>query len=779
MDKKYVSKQIAEEGIVLLKNKNGALPLKGECVAAFGRTFYYCFKGGAGSGDVMGVFPVNPSEAMEETDVELVREISDFYNDYNSKTYEDELKYWNRHNCKWVNSLPEPHVSDELIESAAKKAKKAIINIGRSSGEWFDIPKEKGSFYLTDEETSLIERVTEKFDSVILLLNTYGVIDTGFIKKYKFAAVVYTSMGGSEMGYAVANVLCGKATPSGKLADTWAPIETYPTHEGFDTLEIPYKEGIYVGYRYFDSFGIEPDYPFGFGLSYTEFRISPTFLKNEGTKITVGARVENIGNIFGKEVVQVYISEPQGKLHKAYQQLAGFVKTETLQKGEACDVEIRFDLADFSAFEEETASFLLEKGDYLVRLGNSSRNTEVIGKLRLSDDAVTFQTVNRLPLQTKLDLIKTSPDKFYTYSEEKNQINSCPVLNINSSEIIKRSPSELSDFPNIDKAENYKLSDVRSGKISIEEFVAQLSNEQLSDILNGVTGKTLSPNLNVGTMSVTVEGAAGEIWSNQELEIPPCINADGPTGVRLGGFIDEEGQIPRDTELSLKMSAFPIATCIANTWNVVLARSFGDCVSDDMSIAGINGWLAPALNIHRNPLCGRNFEYYSEDPLISGEMAAATVNGIQYNEKGESKKHYATIKHFAANNAEKYRFDSDSIVSERALREIYLKGFKIAVEKSKPYAVMNSYNKINGAYASDSFDLNNGILRMEWGYEGCVMTDWCCKSHSDLMPQAGCDLVMPGLKNQEYLDSINNGTIKLSDARKGVRNILNLVLKTT
>ncbi len=777
--KKSIAKQIATEGIVLLKNENKVLPLSEERVAAFGRTFYYCLKGGAGSGDVLGIFPVNPYEALKETKVDLCSEVSEFYNAFNSERYDPELKYWNRYNCEWVNSLPEPSVPDVLIENAAETCKKAIINIGRSSGEWFDIPKEKGSFYLTDEEISLIERVKKNFDHVILILNTYGVIDTEFIKKYNFDAVLYVSMGGEEMGNAVSDVLVGNASPCGKLADSWAPIDSYPTHEGFDTLNIPYKEGIYVGYRYFDSFGITPDFHFGFGLSYSQFRISPTFVRNEGTNITVGAKVQNVGDYDGKEVVQVYLSEPQGKLHKAYQQLAAFKKTESLIKGEECDVELSFDLADFAAFNEENAEFVLEKGNYLIRLGNSSRNTEVIAKLCLNEDAVTFKTVNRLPLKQKLDLIKTTPESFYSYEGENGEIEIAPVLNISQSDIKLTFPKALKEDEFLKGKGSIKFSDVRSGRASLDEFVAELSDEQLSDILNGVTSKTLIPNLNVGTMAVTIEGAAGEIWSSKELDIPPCVNADGPTGVRLGGFIDKVNKIPRDSELSLKMTAFPIATCIANTWNLSLAKAFGEAVSDDMSISGLNGWLAPALNIHRNPLCGRNFEYFSEDPLISGEMAAAVVIGIQLDENGESKKHYATIKHFAANNAEKYRFDSDSVVSERALREIYLKGFKIAVQKGKPYALMNSYNKINGEYASDSVDLNKGILRSEWGFDGCVMTDWDCKSHSELMPKAGCDLVMPGFKNEEYLNAIRNGTINKADAQLCAKNILALVLKTT
>lgn len=782
MEKSYKNqaiREIASEGIVMLKNQNGALPLKStDRVAAFGRTFYYCFKGGAGSGDVLGVFPVHPYEAMLNTDITFDKGVSDFYNNFNSERYDPELKYWNRYDRKWVNSLLEAEIPDELIENAAKTCNKAIINIARSSGEWFDVPKEKGSFYLSDTEASLIERVTAKFESVILLLNTYGVVDTGFIKKYNFDSVVYTSMGGSEMGNAVADVLTGKESPSGKLTDTWADIELYPTHEGFQDLEIPYNEGIYVGYRYFDSFGVEVDFPFGFGLSYTDFRISPTFCRLNGSKVQVGASVENIGETAGKEVVQVYLSEPQGKLNKAYQQLAAFKKTRKLKAGEKEDMEIAFDLADFAAYDEEKAEFVLEKGDYIIRLGNSSRSTEVIAKIHIPEDIVTLKTVNRAVCPKKLNLIKADPKNFYTYGEEKNQLDNCPVLELSAKEVKCVTVKQPKENKPLESKGFFTLEDVRNNKATVEDLVAQFSDEQLVDIINGVTSQTFGTNLHVGTMAVTVEGAAGEIWSCDTYKIPPCINADGPTGIRLGGFIGRSA-IPRDTELSLIMSAFPTATCVANTWNIALAQKMGECISDDMSIAGINGWLAPALNIHRNPLCGRNFEYYSEDPVISGEMAAGAVKGIQTLPDGSPSKHYATIKHFAANNAEVLRFDSDSLVSERALREIYLKGFEIAVKKSEPLALMNSYNKVNGVYASDSFDLNTAILRAEWGYEGCVMTDWSAKSTSAKMPHAGCDLVMPGCRNKDYLEGLKDGSISRADVQRCAVNVMRLVLKTT
>ena len=777
---KEIAGVLAENGMVLLKN-GGALPLKKEeSIAAFGRTMYFCFKGGAGSGDVMGREPVQPYDALLSDGVTVDDDVAEFYKSFNAERYETELKYWNRVNREWINSFTEPVPSIQLVENAAKRNKTAVVSLGRSSGEWFDIPKESGGYYLTENELALLKSVTENFQKTVLLLNYCGNMDISFLKDFEIDAVLYTAMGGEQMGNAVSRVLTGAVNPSGKLTDTWGELESYPTHEGFETLAIPYNEGIYVGYRYFDTFGIDPIFPFGFGLSYTTFDITVADVAVNGTEVTVTAKVKNTGDTAGKEVVQIYVSEPSVKLQKAYQQLAAFKKTKLLDPGETERLKIVFDLKSLAAYCEETAEFLLEKGSYYIRVGDSSRNTHIAAAVQLDETAVCKKVSNKLQLKSPLSLIEPNGKKPFTYFGEEDEKQSCKKLPLCACEIktdtvfYSTTPEEFSKKD--DKL--HTLKEVKNGEITIEQFVAQLSLPELSNILNGVTSHSLPTELHVGTMARKIEGAAGEIWSDERYGIPACVNADGPAGIRLGGFIDNHGDIPRDTELSLAMTAFPTATTLANSWDEELLEEFGRAVSCDMKMCGLNGWLAPGMNLHRNPLCGRNFEYYSEDPLLSGLMAAATVRGVQTLENGKSSSHYVTVKHLAVNNAEQFRFDSDSMVSERALREIYLRGFEIAVKESNPLAVMNSYNKINGEYTSDSYDLNTAILRDEWGYDGCVMTDWCAKSSAILMPNAGCDLVMPGLKNSEYLKGMESGEIPKAVAQRCACNVLNLVIRT-
>ena len=628
----------------------------------------------------------------------------------------------------------------------------------------------------------MLKNVTSCFKKTVLILNYSGVMDITFAERYNIDAIVYTSMGGEETGNSVADILVGNVSPSGKLTDSWCKLEDYITNDRITELSIPYNEGIFVGYRYFDTFGIDPVYPFGFGLSYTDFDINVKGVSVEKTCVNIDVEVKNVGKFKGKEVVQVYLSEPEGKLPKAYQQLATFKKTTELGVGETENLNLSFDITDFAGFDEETAQFILEKGNYYIRVGNSSRNTHIAAKITLESTVVTFKTVNRMKLQEELDLLSPQNAKPISYIGEEDEKENCISLSFNKDDFVAGVSLPENRVPNeLEKIDQnlHTIGEVADGKITMEQFVAQFSNSELADILNGVTGNTINVNMNVGTMARSIQGAAGEIWSSEKYGIKPCVNADGPTGIRLGGFIDKPGQIPTDTEMSLKMTAFPIATCIASTWNPALAEDFGRAVADDMETVGLEGWLAPAMNIHRSPLCGRNFEYYSEDPLISGVFGGATVKGIQFAEDGTSACKYTTIKHFAANNAETQRFDSDSIVSERALREIYLKPFKIAIKIGNPIAVMNSYNKINGIYASDNFDLNTGILRREWGYDGCVMTDWGAKSSATLMPNAGCDLVMPGCKNKQYLEGLENGSIPRSVAQRCAVNIMNVVLKTT
>lgn len=776
---KKIALESAREGMVLLKNRNEALPLKrDEKIAAFGRTFYFCFSSGAGSGAVLGKPPIDLYKCFLDEGCVLDGEIADFYHNFNQKRFDDELKYFNRVDRKWVNSLPEAPINEKMISDAASRCDTAVINIGRTSGEWIDVIKEAGGYYLTDIEKAVLKNVKKYFKKTVLLLNIHSVIDMKFIEELDFDAILNTALAGEKAGEAAADIIFGNVSPSGRLTDTFADIDDFPTNEGFDALEIPYNEGIYVGYRYFDSFNKKVVYPFGFGLSYSDFIIDTNNIKTENSKITITANVENCGKFASKEVVQVYLSEPKGKLEKAYQQLAGFAKTETLNPGESEEVTISFDLASFACYDAESEAYILEKGVYTIRVGKNSRNTDVAAVINLTDTVTVKKVKNLFGNTDKLNLI-SAPD---IKQDKKDDIANIKLITL-SKENIKCETANYSAepaeclIPGSGNAD-ITLCDVFENRELIKDFVSQFTDEELSDILNGVTGNTLSEELHVGTMARTVDGAAGETFSSKKYKIPTCVNADGPAGIRLGGFVGRN-PVPKETEYSLKMTAFPTATTIANSFNLKLAEEFGRCVGLDMDTCGVAGWLGPGMNIHRNPLCGRNFEYYSEDPLVSGLFAAAAVRGCQTEEDGSPSGRYATIKHFAANHAENFRFDSDSVVSERALREIYLRAFEIAVREGKPLAVMNSYNKLNGEYTSDSKRLNICVLRDEWGYDGCVMTDWCAKSSAKYMVNAGCDLVMPGLKNKEYLELIKSGVISRAAARQSAQRIMELVLKTS
>ncbi len=782
MDKKYLLKvalESAREGMVLLKNRDGALPLKREeKTAAFGRTFYFCFSSGAGSGAVLGKPAIDLYDCFLKENCELDREIADFYHSFNQKRYESELKYFNRVDRKWVNSLSEAPINEKMIKDAAKRNSTAIINIARTSGEWIDVKKEAGGYYLTDIEKAVLKNVKKYFKKTVLLLNVHGVTDMRFISSLDFDAILYTALGGEEMGRAVADIVFGNVSPSGRLTDTFADIDDFPTNKGFDSLEIPYNEGIYVGYRYFDTFNKSVCYPFGFGLSYSDFIIDTKDVSADKTQITITANVENCGNFASKEVVQVYLSEPAGRLDKAYQQLAGFAKTDTLKPGESEEVAVSFDLASFACFDTQSESYILEKGAYTVRIGKNSRNTDIAAVINLTDTVTVKKVKNLFSDTDRLNLIAPMRSK----PERKEEALNFKLITI-SKDQIKTEKTVYSKDPEAvltegsGKADIF-LSDVYKDESLLKKFVSQFTDGELSDILNGVTASTLSEELHVGTMARTVDGAAGEIFTSKKYKIPPCVNADGPAGIRLGGFVGKN-PVPKETEYSLKMTAFPTATTIANSFNLKLAEEFGRCVGFDMDTCKVSGWLAPGMNIHRNPLCGRNFEYFSEDPLVSGLFAAAVVKGCQTEPDGSPAGRYATIKHFAANHAENNRFDSDSIVSERALREIYLRAFETAVKKGKPLAVMNSYNKLNGEYTSDSMRLNTYVLRDEWGFDGCVMTDWCAKSSAKYMVNSGCDLVMPGLKNKEYLSLIKSGEISRAKARISAERIIKLILRTS
>ena len=769
----------AADGMVLLKNENGALPLdKNKEIALFGTCAYRCFRLGWGSGDMMAQSISQINEGLKDAGYKLNSDVEAFCLDY-IKDWEDQ-RLMNRSWDVWTWRQEEIKIDSAMIEAAAKKSDIAVITLGRNSGEGFDLKDEEGYFRLHADEINLVKAVSSAFGQTILLLNTCGPLDMREIDGCNIDAIVDVSLGGEMFGFAVADVLSGKVTPNGKLTTTWAyKYEDYPSKEGITTKEVPYKEGIYVGYRYFDTFGVAPRYPFGYGLSYTEFASEIVDVELDGQLVDITVKVTNVGKYNGREIIQCYLSAPEVKLEKPYQELCTYAKTDVLAPNESCELLMSFDLTEMASYDEERASFILEAGKYYVRVGNSSRNTKIACAISISKEVVCDVVKNRCGKVNDFEELSNKGATPYTYEGEEAEKADAKVFEFDCDSvetvvhnIIENDPPKLLEKKN-DKFVNLK--DVVEGNATVEDVVAEFSNEELADILNGVIYEGANANANVGSMAIKVRGAAGEMWSSEKYAIPVNACADGPAGVRLAIFTTP---IETDTDLSREVVAYPSGTCMANSWDLESARRFGECVRDDLVVSDIEGWLAPGINIHRNPLNGRNFEYLAEDPIIAGKIGAYITIGVQYDDNAELTGKYTTVKHFACNNIEYERGVSDSQMSERALREIYLKGFKIAVEEGKPHAIMTAYNKINGTFSSTNYDLLMGILRGEWDYEGIVMTDWNPCANPQEHVHACNDLIMPGRFRKQIIEGLENGNVKKEEAQLCATRLLKLILKT-
>ena len=779
-DRVAFARKAAAEGMVLLKNDNNVLPISSDSkIALFGIASYKCFRMGWGSGDMMAQQISQISDALVDAGYILNADIKNACEEWISK---QDTNYFtlNRNWDEWTFRMKEIDLDSEIFAKAAKESDVAVITLGRCSGEAADLKDEEGFFRLHTEEIELIKNVSAVFDKVVLLLNTCGPLDMRAIDGVKVDSIVDVSLGGEEFGRAVVDVISGKITPSGKLSTTWAyKYEDYPTKEGITTLEVPYNEGIYVGYRYFDTFGVEPRYPFGYGLSYTTFEIEPQEITVDGQIVDIVVRVKNTGNTYGKEVVQCYLSAPEVKLEKPYQELCAYTKTGVINPSEYEDVVLSFDMTDMASYDEDRASFILEAGRYYVRVGNSSRNTHIAFAIDVDREIICSVVKNRMPLNKELNLLTNKNATPYTYDKENEEKENARFYHFECDSVETDVCGVIEDVKleeYVKKDDNlYTLEDVANGKASIEEFIAQLSNEELSRVLNGVIYEGANANANVGSMAIKVRGAAGELWSSPKYKIPVNACADGPAGVRLAIF---GTPVETDTDVAREMVAYPSGTCLANSWDLEAARKLGECVAADLAFADIEGWLAPGINIHRNPLNGRNFEYLSEDPLIAGKIGAYITIGVQYDMEANPTGRYTTVKHFACNNIEYERGVSDSQLTERALREIYLKGFKIAVEEGNPYAIMTAYNRINGEFASTNYDLLMGVLRGEWGYEGMVMTDWNPCPDPINHVHAGNDLIMPGCHNKKICAALDDGRISKADAQMCAKRVLELILKS-
>ena len=729
-----LSRKAASEGMVLLRNENNALPLSREKnVALFGRNQMELFKGGGGAADLWAVPYVSFADAMVR-EGKIYEPLLKKYRAYVEANLNRALNkvHFNLCPCTWA--LPEFPLKDAEVEEAAKACDTAVVFLGRFASEGLDIKDIAGEYRITREEEEMIKKVTARFEKRVLVFNLPGLFDISFLEKYNFDAIINAFMPGMEAGNALASVLYGDESPSGKLPDSWAAtLEEYPTNDGFGTERIVYSEGIYMGYRYFDTFKKDVAFPFGFGLSYTNFEIDVVSATVEKTTVKIEAKVSNVGDYRGKETVQCYLSAPDGKLSQPYQILCGFEKTKTLKAGENCAVTIEVPLADFASYSEELAAYILEGGNYVLRIGNSSRNTKPACVINISETAVCRKVENRIVPEEAINHLKKE-------AADEDIPQNVTLINIDASAFETEVAPPFTAPEIIEKTVDCTFDDVLSGKNTAEELVACIPDHELAMLLTG-DGYKKRQALGLEDKEVAAgEGTHTHMIS--ELGIPSSVMQDGPAGVRASGFAYP---IPPDDEIDgIECICYPSATMLAATWNKELLRQIGSAITVDMDRHGYNGLCAPCVNLHRNPLCGRNFEYFSEDPYLSAQMAIYMIRGIQENEDGTPTGNYAVIKHFACNNSEQERYVSDSILSERCARDIYLKAFEEAVKKCSPGAIMCSYNKVNGKYSSANSELVDGICRTEWGYKGWIMTDWEDWTTTVESLIAGADIVMPG-----------------------------------
>ncbi len=774
-----LSKEAAEEGMVLLKNENNLLPLPaGSRIAMFGKGSFDYVKGGGGSGDVSAAYVRNLYEGFQELQgaVSLYEPIADYYRRNVQEQYEK-------------GSAPgmtvEPELKTEQVSAARAFADIAIIVISRFSGEGWDrsgveyngefnpwetetsMPQiageifPDGDFYLTAEEKKMIAQVEAQFDKIVVVLNIGGVIDTSWIKEdEKLSSALISWQGGMEGGLAAAELLTGKVTPSGKLTDTFAAhAEDYPSTENFhESVDyVDYTEDVYVGYRYFETIpgaAGKVCYPFGYGLSYTEFALENQRAWEQDGGIKVSVQVTNVGKYAGKEVVQVYTSAPQGLLGKPAKELAAFAKTGLLQPGESQCVTLSFTRASLASFDDlgklAKAAYVLEKGTYEIYVGTSVRDVvKTEFAVVVEKDEVVEQLASKCaPSSLKKRMLADGSLEELPLTTP-NDPNACvfPKLEPGSEEAIVPAirPRErfLMMHPFAEGAR--PLMDVVEGKMTLDAFVAQIGDDDLIHMLGG------QPNTGVGNTF-----GYGNL---PEYGVPNIMTEDGPAGVRIGG------------PCGVHTTAWPCATVLACTWNPDLIEKVGAAGGKELKENNLAVWLTPAVNIHRNPLCGRNFEYYSEDPFLTGKIGAAMVRGIQSQHVG------ASVKHFACNNKETNRKHSDSRVSERALREIYLKGFEMIVKESDPWTIMSAYNMINGHRASENRELLEGILREEWGFRGMVTSDWWTRGEHYKEILAGNDVKMASGYPERVKKALELGTITREDLVRCAKRVLELIMK--
>ena len=705
------ARKTVAEGCVLLKNDNNALPIQhNEKVSVFGRIQFDYYKSGTGSGGMVNApYVVSILDALKENkDISINEDLLTTYTDWVKEHPFDQGKGWAME--PWCQE--EMEISEDLAKKAAAKSDLAIVIIGRTAGEDKDNSATQGSYLLNDKEEQMLKNVCAAFNRVAVVLNVGNIMDMSFVGKYNPQAVIYTWQGGMEGGHGVADVLTGKITPSGKLSDTIAyDINDYPSTANFGDIDRNYyAEDIYVGYRYFETAAKDKvQYPFGFGLSYTTFSYEIKEFQAENDTISLSVLIKNTGNTFGKEVVQVYYCPPQGALSKPLRNLIRFGKTKELQSGESDILSFTFSVSEMASFDDSGVTghencFLLEKGEYQIFAGTSIRDTALAGSITEETDKVTQKLHEACAPTAPFERMKLIVNEDGTVISQTEQV---PLRKTDlQKKITDNRPKEDAYTGN----KGYTFKDVMEGKVSDSDFLAQLTDEELIYISRG---EGMCP----GLVTPGIAGSFGGVTESlRAYGIPKAGCADGPSGIRM--------------DCGTKAFALPNGTSVACTFNEELITELYRWEGKELRTNKIDALLAPGMNIHRNPLNGRNFEYFSEDPYLTGKMACAMLKGMaEYGAKG-------TVKHFAANNQEHQRHFTEAIVSQRALREIYLKGFEMAIKEGNADCVMTTYGPVNGIWTAGNYDLNTVVLRQDWGFKGLVMTDWWAKVNEENGPEA-------------------------------------------
>ncbi len=751
---------IIPEGTVLLEN-DGTLPLaKTDKVALFGRAQHEYVKSGSGSGGRVNCPHVwqfaEELKARVQTDIE----VEEFYRKWIEENPWDENDGWN-----YFASQKQPFLSEEFVAKIAARNDKAIFVTSRSAGESCDCKIEKGNWYLSEEEEQTIAVLRKYFKRFAVVLNAGNIIDMSWVKTYSVGSVVYAWQGGQEGARGTVNALMGDVSPSGKLPDTIAKIEDYPAFDCFgDEVKNVHKEDIFVGYRYFETFAKDKViYPFGYGLSYTEFQTETLSVKEKNGIISVCVRVTNIGKAKGKEVVQVYYSAPQGTLGRAAKELAAYKKTKELLMGESEELQLSFPIEQMAAYDESgksgfSSAWVLEKGEYGVFVGVDVRSARKEFSFHLDETRIVRQCVQALAPVEKFQKMATKDGKTLIWEDV----------------VLQGVPAEKRMKDNMPKAIGYKgdrgytLYDVAENKVGMDEFIAQFDDTALCEIVRGEGMSSMKAPI-VGTASCFA--GVTSVW--RKAGVPVVTTCDGPGGLRM--------------EVPVPCTAIPVGTLLAATWAEELTEKLFYEFAEEMKYYKIDVILGPGINIHRHPLCGRNFEYYSEDPYLAGRFAA-TISG--YFEKNGV---HATLKHFACNSQEFKRGVENEVLSERALREIYLKPFEMAVRSGNVQSIMTSYNRVNGVSACANYDLTTEILRDDWGYTGFVMTDWWSKADEPrtgthektnltamIKAQNDSFMVCPdATKNDDDLESsLKENYLTRGELERSAKNILDFSMKT-